>query len=449
MAHEYSISDFGLKLIKAYEGFRPVETVLVSGQRVIGYGHHYVPGEVSVLTKKKASDLLKSDLEPIEDMINHIVFAPLSQSQFDALVSLTFNIGAEEFADSSVLHYLNNGQPLAAAAGFDAWRKSEIVGKTYVVDALVRRRTAEKALFLSPSTGVVAAPRSEIPPINDSAAPSGADDIEVFSKSDARGYVDQTPYAVNQAQRRRKEDSPPGVLTLSERYYDAEKAVDDTPWVEDDISQSAESIQDTTEASEKLASDKSIDDKTDKKLSPIAVAAAEVSERLDNLMADEPGSDTLDLADKLSEDDVKTTRMDRPNLTLVETDDVELDVIDDDKLIEDLVHKTDETANEISSLEVDDRASANDVQDTKLERNIRGTSSSTHDPDTANGIGAYWTALVVGLTLLGGGLWKLKFSPVQKLDEMSAFLAPVAMLVGAMMIMGGLYYLFKAQLRDA
>ena len=138
MAHEYNISEDGLELIKAYEGFRPVETVLVSGQKVIGYGHPYIRGEAALLTQKKAEEILKSDIEPIEKIINHIVFAPISQNQFDALVSLAFNIGIDDFADSSVLHYLNNGQPLAAAAGFDEWRKSIIADQTYVIDEIGR-----------------------------------------------------------------------------------------------------------------------------------------------------------------------------------------------------------------------------------------------------------------------------------------------------------------------
>ena len=39
MGRHLNISDMGLKLIKAYEGYRPVDRTLVSGQRVVGYGH--------------------------------------------------------------------------------------------------------------------------------------------------------------------------------------------------------------------------------------------------------------------------------------------------------------------------------------------------------------------------------------------------------------------------
>lgn len=414
MAHDYSISEFGLKLVKAYEGFRPVETVLVSGQRVIGYGHEYVPGEVSVLTQKKAADLLKSDLEPFEDMVNHNIFAPLSQSQFDALVSLSFNIGSAAFLNSSVVHNLNNGQPLAAAAGFDEWRKSIIVDQTYVVDALVRRRTAEKALFLSPATGVVAAPRKEVPPLHDRTVRPGADDIEVFSTSDARGYVDQTPYATESVPRHRREDGSSGILTLSERVPEPpiyEDTQDETPIVD---TGTEDSVQVETET------------KKQEKLSPIALAAVEVSERLDKLM-----EDSADLPDT-GVQNAKIDAPDFPDLKLVDRDAVSKDIIITDE--REVTEPEEETKLQRQASKITPKITPKITQDDK-------------DQDgEVSGIGAYWTALVVGVLLLGGGLWKLKFSPADKLDEMSAFLAPVAMLVGAMMILGGLYYLLKAQL---
>jgi len=110
---------------------------------------------------------LKDDLAPFIDMINENVHAPLSQSQFDALVSFAYNIGPKAFLQSDTLRALNNGRPLDAANGFDIWRKSEIDGKTYVVDALMRRRTAEKALFLRPEGRPVSAPSVDLPPVQD------------------------------------------------------------------------------------------------------------------------------------------------------------------------------------------------------------------------------------------------------------------------------------------
>ncbi len=427
MAHDYKISDFGLKLIKAYEGFRPIETVLVSGQRVIGYGHEFVPGEISVITKKKATDVLKVDLEPFEEMVNYNIFAPLSQNQFDALVSLSFNIGEDAFLNSSVVHNMNNGQPLAAAAGFDEWRKSVIADQTYVVDALVRRRTAEKALFLSPATGVVAAPRNELPPLHDSTAKPGTDDLEVFNTSDARGYVDQTPYDAEPGHNRRREDGPSGILTLSERASE--------PQIYDDIFEDNVNIDDVVETSardtEVAPETNDLELETGAQLSPIALAAAEVSERLDNLMAE--NADAPESLNENFQEDFQRAlpkdgqKLDTQDITMSEP--LNLDLAADKTAVE-----------EAAQSGITTNIASNDS--TKIEHPAPEISES----DDTSGIGAYWTALVVGLLLLGGALWKLNFSTVVKLDEMSAFLAPVAMLIGGMMVLGGLYYLLKAQL---
>ena len=110
---------------------------------------------------------------------------------------------------------MNNGRPLEAAAGFDEWRKSIIKGRAYVVDALVRRRTAEKALFLRPESGVVAAPRNELPPQSDEEIRS-TDTQNVFTRATAQGIVEQAPYAAQKAQLRRRDDAPARELSLSE-----------------------------------------------------------------------------------------------------------------------------------------------------------------------------------------------------------------------------------------
>jgi len=169
MGRQFTVSDMGLKLIKAYEGYRPVDRMLVSGHRVIGYGHRVLDEETKFLSKSEAESVLKTDLAPFEDMINENVHAPLTQSQFDALCSFAFNIGPKAFMQSDTLRALNNGRPLDAANGFDIWRKSKIDGKVYVVDALMRRRTAEKALFLRPEGRTLSAPRVDLPPVSDEA----------------------------------------------------------------------------------------------------------------------------------------------------------------------------------------------------------------------------------------------------------------------------------------
>ena len=175
MGRQLSISDLGLDLIKTFEGFRAEERRLVTGQRVIGYGHRVYGDSLPNMTEEEAEAQLKADLITIEKAVNEEVYAPLTQSQFDALCSLAFNIGLKPFRTCQVLQALNNGRVLDAANGFDVWRMATIGGRTYVVDALVRRRTAEKALFLK-TDPILPAGGASLPPSEDLSIGSFRDD---------------------------------------------------------------------------------------------------------------------------------------------------------------------------------------------------------------------------------------------------------------------------------
>ncbi|MGB0906797.1 MAG: lysozyme [Maricaulaceae bacterium] len=167
MRDQFSLSDVGLKLIKSYEGFRSEISTLRSGRQVIGYGHLVNDDTADTITQEKAENLLRTDLRIVESAVNEMIFAPLSQGQFDALCSLAFNIGIDAFSKSDVVYALNNGRIIDAANAFDVWRKSEINGETYVIDSLVRRRTSEKILFLRPDRAQPLAPRMELCPVKD------------------------------------------------------------------------------------------------------------------------------------------------------------------------------------------------------------------------------------------------------------------------------------------
>lgn len=144
----YAISVHGLALIQQHEGFRPEPTRLPDGTWVVGYSHVRIgePGEP--VNENEAGQLLTLDLAPYEKLVNARVVVTLNQSQFDALVSFAFSVGAEAFEQSQVLRRINAGDFVAAACAIDAWRKADVGGETVIVDSLVRRRAAEKALFL-------------------------------------------------------------------------------------------------------------------------------------------------------------------------------------------------------------------------------------------------------------------------------------------------------------
>jgi lysozyme len=148
----------------AFEGFRPKSARLDDGRWTVGYGHTLTAREGVQITEADAEALLLYDLIQAAHAVNEHVFAPLTQNQFDALASFVFNIGVREFRSSPTLRRLNEGRPLDAALAMEMWRKADLEGERIVIDALVRRRAAEKALFLRPMEGWHPAPTPVLPP---------------------------------------------------------------------------------------------------------------------------------------------------------------------------------------------------------------------------------------------------------------------------------------------
>ena len=150
MALNMRTSQAGLDVIKAFEGFRGRSELLPNGRWIIGYGHVRRAKEGVRVNESEAEAILREyDLPPVERFVMRCVLAPTTQNEFDALVSLAFNIGPKAFASSDVVASMNGGNRLEAAQAFDAWRRAKIGGRVQIVDALVRRRAAEKALFLN------------------------------------------------------------------------------------------------------------------------------------------------------------------------------------------------------------------------------------------------------------------------------------------------------------
>ena len=164
MRPRLSVSRSAVELIKAFEGFRAKAARLDDGRWTIGYGHTLTAREGAQIIEADAEALLLYDLIGAAHAVNEHVYAPLNQNQFDALVSFVFNIGVRAFRGSPTLRRLNEGRPLEAALAMEMWRKSDLEGERIVVDALVRRRAAEKALFLRPMEGWTPAPTPVLPP---------------------------------------------------------------------------------------------------------------------------------------------------------------------------------------------------------------------------------------------------------------------------------------------
>lgn len=158
MKPRYQVSRSAIELIKRFEGYRHRSARLDDGRWTIGYGHTLTAREGAEVSEQDAEALLIYDLIAVAHSVNEWVYTPLTQNQFDALTAFAFNIGLDSFRGSSVLRRLNEGALIQAACAMELWRKAEFEGEKIVIDALVRRRSAEKTLFLTPTKGWVPAP---------------------------------------------------------------------------------------------------------------------------------------------------------------------------------------------------------------------------------------------------------------------------------------------------
>ena len=141
------LSEKGLNLIKKFEGLRLTAYKCAANVDTIGYGHtgkDVYPG--LKITEWEAEKLLLSDCESFQQCVSSFVTTKLNQNEYDALVSFTFNVGSTAFINSTLLKLLNqNSSRTVVAAEFGRWVKA---GSEESVPGLVRRRAAEKKLFL-------------------------------------------------------------------------------------------------------------------------------------------------------------------------------------------------------------------------------------------------------------------------------------------------------------
>ena len=140
-------SQKGIDIIKQFEGCRLSAYKCPANVWTIGYGHTYGVKAGQKISQKQAEEFLKKDLKSFEAAVNNYVKVSLSQSQFDALVSFSFNVGSEALRTSTLLKLLNQGKYEEAAGQLDRW----VFASGKKLDGLVRRRKAEKELFMDHS----------------------------------------------------------------------------------------------------------------------------------------------------------------------------------------------------------------------------------------------------------------------------------------------------------
>ena len=152
------LSDHGEAVIKNFEGLRLDAYRDSAGIWTIGYGstsYHdgktIKPGD-KLADEVQADALFRNTLGQYENAVNSFVKVPLTQNQFDALVSFAYNEGTGALEESTLLHKLNEKDYPATADQFLVWDKitDPQTGEKKVLDALVKRRTQERQLFLTP-----------------------------------------------------------------------------------------------------------------------------------------------------------------------------------------------------------------------------------------------------------------------------------------------------------
>lgn len=164
MKPRHQVSRAAIDLIKRFEGYRRKAAQLPDGRWTIGYGHTLTAREGAEVSENDAEALLLYDMIAVSHAVNEWVYTPLTQNQFDALCAFAFNIGLENFRRSSALRRVNEGALLQAACAMEMWRKADFEGERIVIDALVRRRSAEKTLFLTPAGGWIPVPSPVLKP---------------------------------------------------------------------------------------------------------------------------------------------------------------------------------------------------------------------------------------------------------------------------------------------
>ena len=144
--NDYTTSTRMVDIIKTYEGFSP-RAIKLAGEDeyTIGYGHYGSDVHAGdTITEAEATELLERDLKVFESAVKNAVKVDITQSQFDALVSLSYNIGTGAFANSDTVKALNEGKVGHAAVDIPSWRR----GMGYqILPGLEKRRQTELEFF--------------------------------------------------------------------------------------------------------------------------------------------------------------------------------------------------------------------------------------------------------------------------------------------------------------
>ena len=139
-------SQIGIDLIKRFEGFSATPYLCPAGYLTIGYGHLLqspVVSRQSPVSEAEAEELLRGDVQVAEKAVMRLIAVPVTQHQFDALVSFTFNLGAGALQRSTLRRKANRGEHEAVAQELLKW----VFAGGKRLPGLIRRRQAEAELY--------------------------------------------------------------------------------------------------------------------------------------------------------------------------------------------------------------------------------------------------------------------------------------------------------------
>lgn len=139
------VSSKGLDFIMKEEGIRNKMYLDSKGLPTIGIGHLILPTEKHLLTKTltdlEVKNLFKKDIARFEAAVNDAILIPIKQNEFDALVSLAFNIGESGFKKSTLAKRINLRTPdIDIIKAFSMWKNPSV---------LINRRAREARLYLT------------------------------------------------------------------------------------------------------------------------------------------------------------------------------------------------------------------------------------------------------------------------------------------------------------
>jgi len=197
-------------LIKSFEGFRPRALPGSDGGWVIGYGHRASAREGASVSEAEAELLLQYDLIPIQAALSGGVTRAINQHQYDALASFAFSVGADAFAVSDVLQRTNAGEDADAAEALASWPERP------ARDAGLRRRAAERALFIADPARPVALAELLAAPVPAVIPEAVAETVPAIEGEDAPAGTTAAPETTDSATS--WTDTAPITPTFSARY---------------------------------------------------------------------------------------------------------------------------------------------------------------------------------------------------------------------------------------